>query len=541
MTTIAGGMESQSDEDCDIVFSSSVKPNDKGTPQTMSSISANRVLSPNNIPLNEMKSDKSETVPSPIVRRLRRNNNANIAYNRQRALKSKSLVFDDLRYAILQGNLDSTKHLYESNDIDVDTILKSGWTGLMYACSVGHSEIVDFLLQRHANPNYHQDMFTPLMSICISKKNEENLLKCCILLLKYNANVNVHERHHTTPLIFAAREGHTQIVRLLLEHEADPNASDYRGYTALAWAGYFGFGQVVRVLLEKGADRKKVNNMGQTPADIALDNGHEEVASLFQKVHFTEDEVAQKPPVTANGVSKLAPNSTLSRNFDSSRKYTKLGELDIFLLSIDGGQDLIDKFNEHHLNFHDLLIMDDADLEKIGIFQAGLRKRILEECKLVHKKDWQNSSLPNLRKNHYISCPDAVAMVANISKHLKYISTSVVYIRHQVQSQPRILEISRESANIHNLIDELEDSLKNLHTLKDEMRFLKMHLAKVQDKPEFSSSDRIVETNPIEKSNKVLITTLGLATISAIIASIWWKYPDVLDPPSILIRIPFLK
>lgn len=39
----------------------------------------------------------------------------NIAYNRQRVHRNKLLVFDDLRYAILQGNLEATKTLYESN------------------------------------------------------------------------------------------------------------------------------------------------------------------------------------------------------------------------------------------------------------------------------------------------------------------------------------------------------------------------------------------------------------------------------------------
>ena len=37
---------------------------------------------------------------------------------------------------------------------DANTILKSDWTGLMYACDGGHEAIVKLLLSYGANPNY---------------------------------------------------------------------------------------------------------------------------------------------------------------------------------------------------------------------------------------------------------------------------------------------------------------------------------------------------------------------------------------------------
>lgn len=52
------------------------------------------------------------------------------------------------------------------------------------------------------------------------------------------------------------------------------------------------------------------------------------------------------------------------RNSESSIKFTKFGDLDLFLMGI-GCQDLRQKFNEHHLGFQDLLIMSDEDLEKV--------------------------------------------------------------------------------------------------------------------------------------------------------------------------------
>lgn len=49
-------------------------------------------------------------IPNSVIRKKYVNN-----ANRQRVHRNKALVFDDLRYAILQGELESTKDLYESN------------------------------------------------------------------------------------------------------------------------------------------------------------------------------------------------------------------------------------------------------------------------------------------------------------------------------------------------------------------------------------------------------------------------------------------
>ena len=37
-------------------------------------------------------------------------------------------------------------------------MLKSGWTGLMYACDGGHDAVVKLLLSYGANPNYIEGM-----------------------------------------------------------------------------------------------------------------------------------------------------------------------------------------------------------------------------------------------------------------------------------------------------------------------------------------------------------------------------------------------
>ncbi|GFT84791.1 ankyrin repeat, SAM and basic leucine zipper domain-containing protein 1 [Nephila pilipes] len=539
MVTVAGGMESDlSDEECGMYFAKDTctSTNKDIVSQTL----AEKKPMPNGVASNpdrirnesRFSNNRNSSKFRPHYRsRFQQNHRQSVDYK-------SSQTLDDLRYAVMQGDLETTKNII-SKGICVDTILKAGWTGLMYACSSGQVEIVSFLLEKKADPNYHKDMFTPLMAVCASKKLEEELLKCCSLLLQHGAKVNAHERHYTTPLMFAAREGYLLIAKKLLDHGADLNLQDNRGVTALAWAAHNGHGHIVRILIEKGADANILNSVGQSPADLAYENGHNEVASLLEKGRIVKEN-SNTESCTDIVVKKPSDVKEISNRGDS-KNFVRVGELELFLSGV-GYSDLIPKFVEHHIEFHELLIMDDAELEKIGITQIGIRKKILEACQSVHKKDWENSSLPNLKQRQYISCPDAVAMMANIAKHLKYISSSVIYIRQQIQSQPRILELSQDAANVHNLLDEMDDSLKNVHFLNDELRFLKMHLEKVQDKVQYIPADLIVETIPTnQKERRLLFAFLGMTVISGAVAGILWKNPNIFDlvPFTLRIKVPF--
>lgn len=68
-------------------------------------------------------------------------------------------------------------------------------------------------------------------------------------------------------------------------------------------------------------------------------------------------------------------------------------------------------------------------------------------------------------------------------------------------------------------------------------------ILQVQDKPEYNSGDLIVETVSKDHYTKTIISAVGISTISIILASVWWKYPGVLNSlqPAIFIRFPFLR
>ena len=75
-------------------------------------------------------------------------------------------------------------------------------------------------------------------------------------LLKQGVDVNgTVLRHGETPLMFAARTGRPEAVKLLLEAGAKVDAKDtMRQTTALMWAAEQGHAEVIELLVAAGAD-----------------------------------------------------------------------------------------------------------------------------------------------------------------------------------------------------------------------------------------------------------------------------------------------
>ncbi len=89
---------------------------------------------------------------------------------------------------------------------------------------------------------------------------------------KYDEKLN-------SPLLIAAYEGRTGVVRSLLRRRANPDAK-YQGWTSLLYAAYFGHASVVRVLLENGADAN-IKIQGWRAIDFARSKGRTDIVRLL--------------------------------------------------------------------------------------------------------------------------------------------------------------------------------------------------------------------------------------------------------------------
>jgi ankyrin repeat protein len=133
----------------------------------------------------------------------------------------------------------------------------------------------------------------------------KNLYRCS------NDNCTGDDRYHDTPLTYAARYGHVEVVlvllegganvdrttvvvaaqyghldvcRLLLDWGAKVDRLDRWQHTALHYAAWGGHLSVVKLLVERGADVGVKNDNGQTASDLARSEKKEYVADWLDSV-----------------------------------------------------------------------------------------------------------------------------------------------------------------------------------------------------------------------------------------------------------------
>jgi len=306
--------------------------------------------------------------------------------------------------------------------------------------------------------------------------------------------------------MFACKERRLKIVETLLEAGAEINCHDNHGWTPLMWAADKGDGAIVRKLLESGADSKLISSSGQKAADVALIAGHKDVAALLEL-----------------GLNPLADSSTPT----SIKEAVEITELDTVLMGLDLSS-LIPIFYQHAMNYDSFLMLDEKDLDLMEIKEVGHRIRLLAAVKEIHTKEWERSSLPAIQYSKFLSCPEATSLVGNLAVHGRYMLATVAYLRDQIQRKPRILQLGMETASVHALSAQTQHALKQISELQQQLKYLQRYLDKVQDNSEFVPADLITERNLMDNTMSttsltryavlsIVIVTSGVALVRG-----WW-------------------
>uniref|UniRef100_A0A2K5IW38 Uncharacterized protein n=1 Tax=Colobus angolensis palliatus TaxID=336983 RepID=A0A2K5IW38_COLAP len=118
-------------------------------------------------------------------------------------------------------------------------------TALHWACSAGHTEIVEFLLQLGVPVNDKDDAGWSPLHIAASAGRDE-IVKA---LLGQGAQVNAVNQNGCTPLHYAASKNRHEIAVMLLEGGANPDAKDHYEATAMHRAAAKGNLKMIHILL----------------------------------------------------------------------------------------------------------------------------------------------------------------------------------------------------------------------------------------------------------------------------------------------------
>merc|ERR1711916_157767 len=130
----------------------------------------------------------------------------------------------------------------------------------------GNLARVDYWLQMGRSVDEQDEHgFTPLH--WASRKGHDDIVT---RLVQMRANANARNCASDIPLHYSASEGHLLITRMLCENaSSDVNAANRYGNTPLHYACYWRHEQVAEYLVSRGASTLKANVDGKTPLDMA--------------------------------------------------------------------------------------------------------------------------------------------------------------------------------------------------------------------------------------------------------------------------------
>ncbi len=133
------------------------------------------------------------------------------------------------------------------------------------------------LLDQGVNANARDDYgWTPLM--WAAKYGHKEIVE---LLLNKNVDIDAKDNNGYTALMFATMSGHKDVVELLIEAGADVNARDDFGKTALLNPARNGYKDIVEFLLQQGADINAQAEDGKTALKYAIQFGHKDIVNLL--------------------------------------------------------------------------------------------------------------------------------------------------------------------------------------------------------------------------------------------------------------------
>ena len=184
--------------------------------------------------------------------------------------------------------------------IDINKRDESGNTPLIYACMKNSREIVKMLLENGADAALENQRSRAPIHFAAEIGNYEIVS----MLVGAGADVNCADRDGVTPLMLMAQNGKTDAALKFIENHKDVDiqlkdhnnntAEDYAshaglrelvkalsqdehtdayGNTTLHHACRNGQAEVVKVLIEKGADVNKLNDNGDSPLILAVQQG----------------------------------------------------------------------------------------------------------------------------------------------------------------------------------------------------------------------------------------------------------------------------
>lgn len=181
--------------------------------------------------------------------------------------------------AAMQGKETILKLLLDAG-ADIEGADNSGQTAAISAAKEGHTGVLRILIDRGANIDRRGGYYEhcALIEAVVAQRRD-----AFEMLLEAGAAPTSVCKDGGSVLMYAAWAGNVSAIETLAQRRLDLDAQKQDdGHNALMWAAIGGKKYAVEKLLDLGANPTLRNNDGKSAANLACENGHDEIAVLIE-------------------------------------------------------------------------------------------------------------------------------------------------------------------------------------------------------------------------------------------------------------------
>ena len=149
-----------------------------------------------------------------------------------------------------KGNVNSVRSLINGGNMNYQD--RNGRTALIAAAEGGHEQLVYQLIKSGVNVNLKKNNGISALHLEAQNGHLQNVQDILQQADNIDALTPYNFKKGYTPLIFAAMEGHKQVVSLLLQSGADIRLKTQDRYNAILWAAKNKHEDVVKEIIKKG-------------------------------------------------------------------------------------------------------------------------------------------------------------------------------------------------------------------------------------------------------------------------------------------------
>jgi ankyrin repeat protein len=174
---------------------------------------------------------------------------------------------------------------------DEELVSELAWSAAGHGCPEIVAMALSHLHWQPQDPRWHWVLIQPIRDAGGDSSQNEGYFRSLEVLLKHGVDANVHRRHETLLHFTAARQSdlsgkdRARFAAMLIDHGARLDVrDDLLKSTPLGWACRWGHRELVEVLLQRGAPvQEKDAETWATPEAWAQKMGHDEILAILKQ------------------------------------------------------------------------------------------------------------------------------------------------------------------------------------------------------------------------------------------------------------------